>query len=262
MAATFVVDMPKIEAWKAKMADSLDSAAKRTGITVPDLSDESRSPRERLLGLGTAIMIPAAIGGLFIVLPVVRNISGGGPLWILALIVSLGVVGGLLRVAWKGLSLGVSRASEDEKLWKVGLREAESQPGLATYCLAKALSYPYQKRLAPRWANTADGIIACVRTWKDKETVDAQLLQSLKELLFVEIWLDLAFNSGSALSGVAPEACLRNLRRLGDSSAGLLEFRATLRSMADDEQHPVIAKLDTLLGIGGDDAAKQEGASI
>lgn len=243
-----VIDISAIEAWKAKQKDRIQLP---TSVNIDALlqRDGQRPGASRLFYLAYAGMfIFAMVGCTVFLLPPIWVAVGPQIGRIIVIFVSFTIYGGMLTMVWRSLVKVIGQTPIEERLWRAGLARVEISPTVAAYCLSQALTYAYSTRILARWPD----VVEHARSWCSGTEVPRPLAAVLRDLLFAEIWLDRAFNSDKAYSGVEHRFCLEALKKLSCHSPAIIEFVELVRKMggSGEQHHAVIKELDQLMTWG------------
>lgn len=205
-----------------------------------------RSPGERIFSIVAAIMFFAVPVGVFFywLAPIVATLDSSTT-QIFAYVAFVTFTGALWKVAFSMFLRGSGMATKEDFVWRAaGHYQKEGQARYAARYYLEALTAPWVKLVTPRGYEA----YSFWKHEKDTRNVGDDSLALLADLLFVELWLEVALNSDSALSG-AGDAYQTALPRVITNSERLVEFASLMREMSEEQlgedgkHHPVILKL-------------------
>jgi hypothetical protein len=238
----FTIEVDVINKWREKQRFALESDPLPT---MPEFQT-GRSPGKRIFHIVLAVVsfaIPVALFFLFLV-PFASRLGGGVPT-MLAYFAFIAITGAVWKVAFPSLFRGIGMSTNEDFTWRAAKYYQIKGPARAAarYYL-EVLTSPWEKLINPRGFDI-------YRFWeKEKNTnkVGDDFLALLSDLLFVELWLEVALNSDSAFSG-AGDAYRTLLPEVVTNSERLVEFATLMREMGenqlgnDGKHHSVILKL-------------------
>ena len=253
----FVVDVRRINSWKSRQKPRLEVYE----LPIIPESTRGKTPGQRALNYFLAALMlggPLLVFFIFLV-PFAPQLGRGAQIF--AYLVFAAFTIAMVKNFFSFIGQAVGSASRSEVLWQAGKKFAKNSDVMAAIrCFGESLSLPWKKRSDP---STSDAYDVLVTTPPNNTPND--LLLATKDLLFVEMWLEITLNSSDAYAGLSDDGAkiYRNkMVELASDYSKVNEFAGLIVGMAkgqeaqDEGLHKVVEDLARILRKNAPKAAE------